>query len=262
MTSRCLYAVPQGALLAPLLGMIASISLAACSGSSAEATTPESESTAEPTSSTTEAASAAPKEKEDKLPAVVTTCEKNGELCVPPPAFVKKLCANTNPDLALVYFRAGSPFSRGWLTRNTEVFNAYGGSSSQDKLLFDEEVVVLNVRAANSTGIQVSGASGGYDVMRWDGSCASLSGEEVTFKAPPKGKTAKLEWKIYSDDSQNALLSDANIAKINKTRRDECKGVTIGDVSKACVKAVDQLSEAIVDFVRKGGEVPVPKALK
>lgn len=244
-------------------GVIASISGAACSGSSTEATTPESETTAEPTGTSTEAAtSSAPKEKEDKLPAVVTTCEKNGDICVPPLAFVKKLCANVNPDLALVYFRKGSPFSRGWLTRNTEVFNAFGGSSSQDKLFFDEEVIVVNVRAANTTGIQVSGASGGYDVIRWDGSCASLPGEELTFKAPPKSKNAKLEWKTYSDDSQNALLNDANIAKINKQRRDECKGVTIGDVSKACVKAVDQLSEAIVAFVREGGEVPVPKALK
>lgn len=252
MTSRHLFA-----------GVIASMSLAACSGSSTEATSPEADPSAEPVASAAEAAgSAAPKEKDEKLPAVVTTCEKNGDLCVPPPAFVKKLCGNVNPDLALVYFRKGSPFSRGWLTRNTDAWNASGGASGGEKLVFDEEVIVVSVRSNNSGGIQVSGASGGYDVMRWDGSCASLSSEEITFKPPPKGKTAKLEWKMYSDDSQNALLTNADIAKINKQRRDECKGVTMGDVSKACVKAVDQLSEAIVAFIRDGGEVPVPKALK
>lgn len=180
---------------------------------------------------------------------------------MPPAAFVKRLCEDVNPDLALVYLRKDSPFTRGYLTRNTDAWNASGGASSQDKLMFDEEVIVLAVRS-NKTGIQVSGSSGGYDVLRWDGSCATLSGEEITFKAPPKAKHAKLEWKTFSDASQAALLEDASIAKINKERRDECKGVTMGDVSKSCVKAVDQLSDAIAAFVRNGGEVPTPKTLK
>ena len=85
----------------------------------------------------------------------------------------------------------------------------------------------------------------------------------IGFKAPPgKAKHAKLEWKSFSDESQAALLTDAAIAKINKERRDECKGVSMGDVSKKCVTAVDKLSESIAAFVKGGGEVPVPKALK
>ena len=183
-------------------------------------------------------------------------------MCVPPAKFVKKLCANVNPDVALVYFRKGSPFTRGYLTGNTKAWNASGGAAYDDTLVFDEEVIVLSLKE-NTTGIEVSGAGTGYDVLRWDGSCATLSGQELTLKAPPtKAKIAKLEWKMFSEQSQNALLSDATIAKVNKERRDECKGVTIGDVSHKCVKAVDKLSDAIASFVRNGGEVPVPSAVK
>jgi len=175
---------------------------------------------------------------------------------------VKKLCSNVNPDVALVYFKKGSPFTRAYLTGTTDAVNASGGASSQDKLVFDEEVIVLSMKK-NTTGIEVSGANGNYDVLRWDGSCASLAGGEITFKAPPtKPKSARLEWKMYSDESQNALIGDPAIAKLNKTRRDECKGVTLGDVSKACQVAVDKLSDAIPAFIRGGGEVPTPKALK
>lgn len=238
------------------------LAAAACAGSTEPAESPKGDAASTATSDASAEPSAASKAPEPATPTVVTTCEQKDSVCLPPPAFVKKLCANVNPDLALVYFKQGSPFTRGYLTRNTDAWNASGGASSQDKLVFDEEVIVVAVRK-NTTGIEVSGASGGYDVIRWDGSCASLSGEELTFKAPPgKAKHAKLEWKSFSDESQAALLTDAAIAKINKERRDECKGVSMGDVSKKCVTAVDKLSESIAAFVKGGGEVPVPKALK
>ncbi len=247
------------------LALAAVVSLAACGGSEANPNTPAGDSSAAPAegAGTSAPAASATAAAEAAGPDVVTTCDKKGDLCLPPPRFVKKMCGNVNPDLALVYFKKGSPFSRAYLTGNTDAWNASGGASSQDKLVFDEEVIVLTVRDSSASGgIQVSGAGTGYDVLRWDGSCASLSGGELTFKTPPKAKAAKLEWKAYSDDAQNALLKDATIAKINKTRRDECKGVTMGDVSKPCQTAVEKLSDAIIVFIREGGEVPTPKALK
>lgn len=234
-----------------------------CGSTTEQAASPEGAPSASATGEAGAASpAAAPTPAQDATPAVVTSCEPKDNVCLPPASFVKKLCANVNPDLALVYFKQGSPFTRAYLTRNTDAWNASGGASSQDKLVFDEEVIVVAVRK-NTTGIEVSGAGGGFDVLRWDGSCASLSSEELTFKAPPgKAKHAKLEWKYYSDESQNALLADEAIAKINKQRRDECKGVSMGDVSKKCVTAVDQLSQAIATFIKGGGAVPTPKALK
>jgi hypothetical protein len=231
------------------------------------ATTPPSEGASSPAigsgapvsqsaDSTTESPSRASSSAVDDH-AVPTECAASGSLCLPPAAFAKRLCGGAHPDVALAFFRGGSPFSRGFLSKNVDAWNASGGASSADKLAFDEEVIVV-VERKNTTGIQVSGASGSYDVLRWDGTCATLSSEELTFQPPPKAKAAKIVWKYLPDATQAALLADEAIARLNKERRDECKGVTSGDVSVKCVKAVDKLSDAVVAFVRKGGAVPAP----
>ena len=193
--------------------------------------------------------------------AVPSACTPRGDVCTPPPAFVKRLCAGFHPDVALAFFRKGTPFSRGYLAKNVQAWNASGGASSADKLVFDEEVVVLLSRQ-NDTGIQVSGASGSYDVLRWDGTCATLSSEELTLTPPPNAKHAKVLWKDLPDATQSALLADEAVAKLNKERRNECKGASMGDVSAKCVKLVDKQSDAIVAFVRKGGEVPLPARIE
>jgi hypothetical protein len=42
-------------------------------------------------------------------------------------------------------------------------------------------------------------------------------------------------------------------------RRKECKGITSGDVTAACVKADGALSDAIIEHLRGGGQIPTPK---
>jgi hypothetical protein len=204
-------------------------------------------------------ASAAPEApKEEAQPAVPRECAGKGEICSPNIKWVKKLCAGFYPEVALAMFSKDTPWTRGYLTRDTQAWNASGGESSSDKLVFDEEVLVLAHREADTGGMVVSGASGGYDVLRWDGTCSSLAGEELTLKHPPKPKSAKIPWRSLDLKIREALTSDDKIGKIDATRRKECKGVTLGDVSKECEKADNQLSVAIVDYVRKGGAVPAP----
>ena len=163
--------------------------------------------------------------------------------------------------MALALFAKASPWTRGYLKGDVEAWNASGGVSSGDKLLFDEEVIVLVRRVSDAGGIQVSGAGSSFDVLRWDGTCATLSDGEMTTKAPPKPKAAKLKWKDLGEALQTKLIEDAGVAKINAERKKECKGVTMGDVNAKCVKAVDALSLAIVAYVRQGGDVPKPAAL-
>jgi hypothetical protein len=239
--------------LAPIAAL-----LAACSGSTpppAAAPGPSAEASAE--------ASAAPAADKDppsnKLP---DTCESQGNLCLPPAAFVKRLCERGNPDIALAMLAKGTPWTRGFLrVKSAEAWNASGGASSQDKLVFDEEFVILTHRQADTGGMQVSGSGGGYDVLRWDGSCSSLSDEEVTLKQSPTPQAAKIPWKYLADATQAALLADAKINKVYTDRRKECKGATMGDVSLKCVKLDDQLSKVVVDFVRGGGAIPAPANL-
>jgi hypothetical protein len=244
--------------LAPL---VAAVSLSiGCGGGGTTAATPTSP-TADPTAAPTSAPSAEAKGGEDKASdALPTECEAKKEgLCAPPAKFVKRLCAGFFPDIALALFRKGTPWTRGYLNRNVEAWNASGGAASSDKLEFDEEVLVLAHHAADTGGMQVSGTSGGYDVLRWDGTCASLMGEELTLKVPPKAKNAKIPWKNLDDKVRDALLSDEKVAKVSSERKKECKGATMGDVSLKCVKADTMLTVVVVDYIRNGGDVPIVK---
>ena len=193
---------------------------------------------------------------------VPTECfKKVSGVCVPEPKFVKRLCNGRYPSMALYLFGNSSKWTRAYLTRKTEAWNASGGASAGGFLEFDEEVLLLAERKSDTGGMQVSGAGAGYDAIRWDGSCVTLSGEEITQQRPPSAKNVKIEWRFLDDNVQEALRKDEKVNKAFLERRTECKGATTGDVSAKCVKADNKLSELIVSFVRDGGSVPVPSKL-
>jgi len=249
-----------------ILVAVATASLVACGGSTstpAESPEPTPASATEPTETDDAAGEKAsaddePEETTGKLP---TKCKKKGEVCLPAEATVKKLCEESHPNVALHMFRKGTPFTRGYLTRKTNAWNASGGASDNSELAFDEEVIILRHRAANAGGIQVSGATGGYDALRWDGSCVTLAGEEVTLRLPPRAKAARIEWKWLDEPVQESLRANEKVDAAYKARRKECKGATIGTVSLKCVKADAKLSDVIVEHVRSGGELAMPSKL-
>lgn len=234
--------------------------LVGCGSSNTPATQASADATA------TEAAGPAPsaattataKEDDSAAHTVPTTCTTKGKVCLPPLAFAKKVCDKGNSDIALYMLRKGTPFTRAYLTHDTEAWNASGGASSNDKVLFDEEVVVMVERAAQTGGIVVGDGGASYDVMRWDGTCVSLQGGEITFTPPPKAKHAKVDFHALTSSVTDVLLQNEAILKTYKERKNECKGQWSGDVSAKCVKLVNQLGEQVYDYVAKGGEVPAP----
>lgn len=195
-------------------------------------------------------------------PAVLPTecSDPKAEICVPDRRFVSRLCMDTYPSLALVMFRKETPWARGYLTRETEAWNASGGAAPAGKLLFDEEVILLRQRVA-SGGIQVSGAGGGYDALRWDGSCVTLAAEEVTLNMPPRAKAAKITWRWIEPGLREVMKQDPELREAYRARRRECKGATMGEVSLKCVKADEGLGRAVEDYVRSGGVLPPPEKL-
>lgn len=213
-----------------------------------------------PVASSAEVAPEAPPKPEPKAkPAFPTACAGDSkDPCVPEPDFVKRLCEKPLGDVALALFQKESPFTRGYLTREVDGWNASGGGSSREKVPFDEEVLVLRVRAAAKGAMQMSG-QGGYDVLRWDGSCISLATEEMTQKKPPRARHAAIPFRYLGEKTQLALLGNEKIKTTYEARRKECKGVTSGDVSAKCEKLDKELSTVIVDFVRGGGAVPKPE---
>lgn len=243
-----------------LLVPFALVLIAGCGSATTPSTAASSEATATeasgPAPTATAAATAQPDEGEAK--AVPTTCTTKGKVCLPPLAFAKKVCDRGNSDIALYMMRKGTPFTRAYLTHDTDAWNASGGASSNDKVLFDEEVIVMVERAAQTGGIVVGDGGASYDVMRWDGTCVSLQAPEITFTPPPKAKHAKVDFHALTSSVTDVLLQNESILKTYKERKNECKGQWSGDVSAKCVKLVNQLGEQVYDYVSKGGEVPPP----
>ncbi len=236
--------------------------IVACGGHKREpasGATPVEAKSSEPASVQPKPAAADTGEKEEadskELP---TECTKKGDMCLPPVGFVKRLCQGNFPSIALSMFKKETPWTRGYMTRKTKAWNASGGAASSDELEFDEEVLVLRHRSDDLGGMQVSGAGGGYDALRWNGSCVTLAKEELTLKNPPKAKNARVEWRLIDDPMREAMRNDAKLDKAYKDRQKECKGATMGTVSDKCVKLDTALSDAIVAHVRSGGDVGKP----
>jgi len=173
---------------------------------------------------------------------------------------LKRLCSRVNPDAAVALFAKDTPFTRAYVAvRQADSYNGLGGPSSQQKLVFDEELLILGERNADLGGMTVSGAGTTYDLLRWDGSCAALSAGEVTLRKPPQPKHANIQWRILSDEIQAAIAKDERTEKLLTDRRKQCKGVTSGEVTKACEKTDRALNDRIAEAVRGGLSIPVPK---
>jgi hypothetical protein len=195
---------------------------------------------------------------------IPTACapSDNAKLCLPDQAFVEKLCQGVWPDIALTLFRKNSPWTRGYSTRVVQAWNASGGAmSTSAKLAAHEELILLKERA-NAGGIVVGGASSGFDALRWDGTCVSLSGDEVTMRRPGEPKFAPIPWRKLAEKTQTALLSDPRIKQSFDKRRKECQGdgVAIAGATP-CDRAEASLSWGIVWFIRGGGAIPEPAEL-
>lgn len=235
----------------------------ACGGSTPPAAGPDAPATeAEPAGDAKPADAESEPSEPTASSGVPKDCAKQGGTCFPPKKWVEKLCAASFPGVALYLFANGSPWSRGYLRGKTKAWNASGGASDNESYLeFDEEVLVLAERKADLGGMQVSGAGASYDALRWDGSCVTLSAQEMTLDKPPSPKTTKIDWRFLDDNVQEALRADADVNEAFQARRKECKGAVSGDVSLKCVKADDKLSAVIVKAIRGGLKLPEPSKL-
>jgi hypothetical protein len=206
---------------------------------------------------------ASPAPASEETSGVPTRCSDASSegFCLPPPYIAKALCNEDWPTLALAMFAKGTPWRRGYSVTTSAAWNASGGASSNEPMAMYEELLVLRRRGADTGGIQVSGAGNSYDVLRWDGSCVTLQDGELTFQTPPKITSARVVAKRLEVHVRDALKEAPELEKLFRAHRKECKGVTVGDVSKECEKLDGQLSVAIAMYVRDRGGVPEPRKL-
>jgi hypothetical protein len=248
--------------------LILALAGAGCGGSKPSSATPSPSATAdasaEPAPSGAASASAEPGTgKATASKGIPTSCASNeGGYCLPDARFAKKLCENQYFTVALVMFSKNLPWTHGYLTQKTKAWSASGAGSSNEELPAGEEVVVLMHRgAADYGGMQVSGAGGSFEVLRWDGNCVTLQPNELTTNAPAKPSNARIVWNSIEMDMRDSLLADPKITEIYSLHRKECKGATMGDVTKKCETADHDLNAAITRFVREGGKLGEPNKL-
>jgi hypothetical protein len=209
----------------------------------------------------TAAAEPASKASAEPIPAVPEACDssRGADDCVPPPAWVKKLCNGVFAEVALYMFRGGTPWQRLYLLGKTRAVNASGGATVEGSLLRDEEVLVLRHRKTDASQMQIGDGSGQYDALRWNGSCVSLEGGEVTTRKPGRPGQSRIEWSWLGQGMRAALRKNEELNQAFQARQKECKGVTTGSVSKACEKLDQKFIDRVAEYVRSGAELPLPE---
>ena len=202
-----------------------------------------------------------PVQVSEKTKALPWRCRKSKPPCMPPPTFVKRLCQDVYPDVALHMFRPGTPWRRFYMLHTAEPFNASGGASLLgDKMRRGEEVIAL-MRRNPRNGVQVSDIAG-WDVLRWNGACATIHDGEFSTE-PPRGEVnhARVEWRTLGLEQRLALEAKPSFQEIYEARRKACKGITVGRVTAECEEYDKLLADEIVRHVRDGVELPKPKKI-
>ncbi len=145
------------------------------------------------------------------LDEVLSTCHVDAKTkrCEVTPEDAEEICRAMTPTAALRVFIGKKKLRQGYLTRDMEVWSTTRAHATKSRARFDEEVIVLSQRRAKSS-VVVSGGAVTYEVLRWDGTCASLMGDEITFKrAPTPVRPVELD-RLYLP-VQTKLLDDATI---------------------------------------------------
>jgi hypothetical protein len=234
---------------------IAALFLALATASCGSGTTP---SAAGPQVASTDPAAAGGGKASRALP---DHCARGKRECVPPPGWVKRLCDDVYPDVALNMFKPGTRWQRLYMLARAEPFNASGGASLLgDKMERGEEVIALK-RRDNDGELQV-GDNSGYDVLRWNGACATIHDGDFA-REPPRGEImhSKIEWRRLSLDVRKVLEAQPDISAAEDARRKACKGVGLGEVGKDCEVYDRKFMDEIIRYVQDGGKLPKPSRL-
>jgi len=190
------------------------------------------------------------------------SCPSGAPPCVPPRPFVDRLCAGKYPSVALVMFEKSAPWTHAYLRmREVKAVNTLGGPTGAGSLLFAEEVVIVGRASGGPGGMQVSGADG-LIVLRWDGTCATLTTEEVeTEYQPGFPPTPDITWNHLDPSLQQALLASQGVKAWRERYKLDCKGQRAGTETGACKRTRDSLARAISDALHKGLALPDPERL-
>lgn len=202
------------------------------------------------------AAQPAPEPERPLAKILPTSCEPGPE-CAPPVEFAKAACKGRYPDMAIAMFEKHTPWKRLYLkAESIEAVNVYGSRDTPEPIVFGEEVLLL--RGA-SQGSMTSSAD--VDVLRWDGSCATVSREMFVDRQMREVNNALIEWRSLDGYIRQALLKSKYVKLTYEAQKVVCKDSRFGAPSEECEKANGRLNDAITVAVRGGTNIPVPEKL-
>jgi hypothetical protein len=191
---------------------------------------------------------------------VPSSCEDRAP-CFPPAAFVEAVCKKKFPELPLYVFAGRSPWQHAYVKAEyVEPVNPHGGEQSEAWMKFGEEVVILRERAqAGAKGVQISGPSD-VDVLRWDGTCATIRREMLVSYVPAPMQSPRIIWKYLGNELQDALLKSSLVARSREVERKACRDSSHAHPTPSCEKAMRKLTDAIVLAVHQNIELPASAA--
>lgn len=200
------------------------------------------------------------KTEPERFAAPPPDCEGNAP-CVPPPAFTAATCQGRFEALALTMFEKHSPWQRLYLKAEyLEAVNAHDKHLTAAPIVFGEEVIVIGDRGASKGGqVQVSGSD--IDVLRWDGTCATVAREMFVTTMMPEVKAPPISWRHLGGNVRGALLTSKYVKMAHTREKEVCQGEHASDPSPACEKARRMLNDSITVAVRGGISLPVPDEL-
>lgn len=185
-----------------------------------------------------------------------STCDDK-QNCYPPAAFVEAVCKKKFPDLPLYVFAGRMPWQHMYVKAEyVEPVNPHGGEQSEAWMKFGEEVVILRKRAqGGAKGVQISGPSD-VDVLRWDGTCATIRQEMLVSYVPAPMQSPLIVWKYLQAELQEALLKNAVVARSREAEKKSCRDSSLKHPTDSCAKAMRQLTDAVALAVRQNVELP------
>lgn len=220
-----------------------------------------------PGASPAEAEPGAPQERPaEEAPALTRdipkACPGSEETCEPPPSFVETMCKGKYPDFALLAFSKAVPWAKAYVKDGPiKPVNLYGGALGPRYIERGEEVVLLKKRGpGGSGGMQISGP-GDVDVLRWDGTCATIGEETLVNYMPASMISIRIVWKFLEAPTQEALLKNNWVRNARAVQRKVCHDSSVRNPKPKCDNAMKVLTDAITVAVRGGVLLPEPSHL-
>jgi hypothetical protein len=234
----------------------------ACGGAPAPAAAPQPAAPQVTPSEAPAAAAATIPATESAEPAVAKTrdvpqkCD-DAKNCYLPGAFVEAVCKKKYPDLPLTVFAGRMPWQHLYVKAEyVEPVNPHGGEQSEMWMKFGEEVVVLRKRSpASRKAVQMSGPSD-VDVLRWDGTCATIREEMLVSYVPAPMQSPRIIFKYLDGALQEALLQNQVVARARDGEKKSCRDSSAKHPTPACEKAMQKLTDAVVLAVHQNVALP------